>query len=56
MYLLIYTHICEYIISTYIHVHVGVAIYEFSDGVIRVGFALALQIIVSLFMMYIDHG
>ena len=38
---------CEYIISTYIHVHVGVAIYEYSDGVIRVGLALALQIIVT---------
>ena len=46
----------EYIISTYIHVHVGVAINEFSHGVIRVGLALALQIIISLFMMYIDHG
>ena len=37
-----YLDTCEYIIGTYIHVHVGVAIYEFSQGVIRVGFALAL--------------
>ena len=51
-----YLDTCEYIISTYIHVHVHVAIYEFCHGVIRVGLALALQIIISLLMMYIDHG
>ena len=51
-----YLNTCEYIIGTYIHVHIGIAINEFSHGVIRVGFALALQIIISLFMTYIDHG
>ena len=40
-----HTHISTYYVNTYIHVHVhvGVAINEFSDGVIRVGLALALQ-------------
>ena len=39
------------------YIHVGVAINEFSHGVIRVGLALALQIFISLFMTYnIDHG
>ena len=47
-----YLDTCEYI-TKYVHVHVHVAIYEFSHGVIRVGLALALQ---SLLMMYIDHS
>ena len=51
-----YLDTCEYIISTYIHVHIDVAIYKFSHGVIKVGLALVFHITISLFMMYIDHG
>ena len=45
-------HISRYYVNTYIPVHGGITIHEFCHGVIRVGLALALQTIISLFMTY----
>ena len=45
-----------YVCNIRTYLHVGVAINTLSHGIIRVGLALVLHIIISLLMMYTDHG